>query len=58
MKCIFLTDEEIETLIWAIQGKTISEAKRLIAEGKAPSKDETVQRLNAISNRAYIALTV
>ena len=58
MKGIYLTDEEIKTLIWAIQGKTISEAKRLLAEGKAPSEDETVQILNAISKRAYIALTV
>lgn len=56
MKFVALTEEELKTLIWCVQGKTASEAKRLLSEGKAPSNDETIQRLNEISKKAYVAL--
>ena len=57
MKGVYFTIEELQTLIWAIESKTASYTKQLLENGKSPDKNENVKRMNAISKKAYIALT-
>ena len=56
MKTIQLTENELRTLLCAIQAEhakyTLIDARK----GKNPREDETIQRLTAISKKAYAAL--
>ena len=58
MKWVMFTDKELETLLWAVQSKTFSVAKDVIAKGENTSNNNTIQTLNDISNKAYAALTI
>lgn len=57
MKIIELTEKELTTLLWAVHNQATAETIKLVRDGKVPQQDETVQRLNAISKKAYTALT-
>ena len=57
MKTVQFTKTELTTLLWAVQGKTVAEAKRIIEHGGNTSENETVQQLNAISKKLYAVLT-
>lgn len=56
MKHLQLTEKEMETLLWAVQRVHAQESLRALRKGEKPSDDEIIQRLNEISNKAYISL--
>ena len=56
MKKIEFTQEELRTLIWAIQNQHAKSCMQELKNGKKPSESETIQRLNEISKKAYSAL--
>ena len=57
MKHIALTEDEIRTLLWAVQCMTAEATIKALKNGKNPSESDTIQRLNAIGKKAYTALT-
>lgn len=57
MKKVEFTEEELRTLIWAIQNQHAKSCMQVLKNGKKPFEDETVQKLNNISKKVYSALT-
>lgn len=56
MKHVAFTDEELRTLIWAVQAQHAQMSLQVLKKGKKPAESATVQKLNEISKKAYIAL--
>lgn len=56
MKKVEFTQEELRTLIWAIQNQHAASYMQCFKNGEKPSDNETIQRLNEISKKAYSAL--
>lgn len=56
MKTIEFTEEELSVLMWAIENQQAKTCMIYLEKGIKPSDDELVQRLNAISKKAYSAL--
>lgn len=55
-KYIALTEDELRTLLWAVQGQHAKHSLELLKNGKKPKESDTIQRLNSISKKAYTAL--
>ena len=56
MKTVQFTKTELTTLLWAVQSKTVAEAKLVREHGGNPSHNENVRRLHAISEKLYDTL--
>lgn len=56
MKHVAFTEDELRTLIWAIQSQHAQESLRVLKKGEAPKDHATIQKLNSISKKAYTAL--
>ena len=57
MKKVEFTEEELRTLIWAIQNQHARTCMQDLRNDKKPFENEIVQRLNNISKKAYVSLT-
>lgn len=56
MKSIELTDDELRTLVWALQGAFADTVKARSAK-QLPIECGTTERIVSISGKAYYALT-
>ena len=56
MKHVAFTEDELRTLLWAIQNQHAQESLRVLKKGESPKNSETVQKLNSISKKAYTTL--
>lgn len=56
MKCLILTNKELDTLIGCIQDQIITTSAKLMKEGEFPSLNEKVQILNGITKKLYTAI--
>ena len=56
MKCLILTNKEVDTLLGCIQDHIIAKTAKIIKEGEFPSLNETIQILNGITKKLYTAI--
>lgn len=57
MKSLEFTDNELRTLVWALGNEYAKYSLLAFEQGRSTQECETLQRLLALSDKAYYALT-
>lgn len=57
MKTLQFTDDELRTLVWALNNESHRYTRISLEQGKKPQESETIKRLLNLSKKAYSALT-